>query len=94
MEQMEDYLLANDVTALETNLRETCDQSATDNNVGCKWSSVEERLPDVDVEVLTMRATGMSIESQCGNGRWFFDEYNGEHGVTHWMPMPEPPKGE
>ena len=54
-----------------------------------RWISVEESLPEDD-DVLTRRATGMSIESHCGFG-WAYDEYNGKWRVTHWMPLPEPP---
>lgn len=56
-----------------------------------RWIPVEERLPEDDVEVLTRRATGMSVESRCGFG-WVYDEYNGRWEVTHWMPLPQPPK--
>lgn len=57
------------------------------------WISVEDRLPEDDVDVLTRRATGMSVESHCGFG-WAYDEYNGKWRVTHWMPLPEPPEVE
>lgn len=58
-----------------------------------RWISVEERLPEDDVEVLTRRATGMSVETHCGFG-WDYDEYNGNWRVTHWMPLPEGPEVE
>lgn len=55
-----------------------------------RWIPVTEQLPEDDVEVLTRRATGMSVESRCGFG-WVYDEYNGRWEVTHWMPLPQPP---
>ena len=58
-----------------------------------RWISVEDRLPEDDVDVLTRRATGMNVETHCGF-RWDYDEYNGKWRVTHWMPLPEPPEVE
>ena len=59
--------------------------------VGHKWTSVEERLPEDGVDVLTRRAVGMSVEAHCGWG-WTEDGYHTKWRVTHWMPLPEPPK--
>ena len=58
-----------------------------------EWISVNDGLPEDDVDVLTRRATGMSVEAYHGFG-WSYDEYNGRWVVTHWMPLPQPPKGE
>ena len=82
LEQMSDHLIANGVTF------------AIDNNVGCKWISVEERLPKCDVDVLTLRETGMYVESYCEQFGWLYDEESLGWRVTRWMPLPEPPKGE
>lgn len=57
-----------------------------------KWISVKERLPEDDVEVLTRRATGMSVETHHSFG-WAYDAYNGKWEITHWRPLPEPPEG-
>ena len=65
-----------------------------------KWISVEERLPDVHNHVL-VNIPGESpfptvkeafLEK---NGLWYSNgfRYNPEE-VTHWMPLPEPPKEE
>lgn len=53
-----------------------------------KWISVEERLPEEDVDVLTRRATGIDVEHCMGNGKWWNDYYSGRWTVTHWMPLP------
>ena len=78
---------------------------ATDTNVGNKseWISVEERLPEESGLYLAFSALGnrlvldYSAKHKLFNS---FDSYSKEyaHGVaiavTHWMPLPEPPKGE
>lgn len=64
-----------------------------DTNVG-KWIPVTERLPEKLKEVITYRGEcGTSIEYTYGDGAWFFDDTMLDD-VTHWMPLPEPPKGE
>lgn len=83
-----DYLIANGVTV-------------TDNNVGCKWISVEDRLPTDNSEVLVCRYNSklcfctIQIDRYDGYGKW--DELNSLYdtniwSVTHWMPLPQPPK--
>jgi hypothetical protein len=65
-----------------------------------RWISVEERLPDHRKRVLAIYANGViSTGRVFHNG--FPEAYDGfdENGdfkvvpVTHWMPLPEPPKG-
>ena len=63
-----------------------------------EWISVKERLPE-DGKVLCVR------KSEAFRGRRYVDILNVDHGyfmdgafvvsdgnVTHWMPLPEPPK--
>ena len=73
-----DHLIANGVTV----------QDVTDINVGHKWFSVKERLPHKDAIVMTWseETRDMELASKL--------EYFEEDDVTHWMPLPEPPKGE
>lgn len=73
-----------------------------------EWISVDERLPPQTVYVLVakfdcrpkVQMYFVTIASMIGKC-WYDDrdEYeitqNGKYGqVTHWMPLPEPPKDE
>ena len=68
---------------------------ATDTNDGCKWISVEERLPEPGVIVLVHSKLGCTYFSHRLyyhlEGRPFSIEYSGGWEVTHWMPLPKPP---
>lgn len=53
-----------------------------------RWVPVSERLPDVGIEVLIYSEDdGVCVDYYGGDS---FGYYN----VTHWMPLPQPPKGE
>ena len=61
------------------------------------WISVKDRLPDEGVTVIVALKIGDRIVSDTDRlycGRWFcYGRMNREGYVTHWMPFPEPPKG-
>ena len=62
-----------------------------------KWISVEERLPWMNKKVLV--TDGFIVVEAHYNGRaeWIHNGHCMETGgviVTHWMSLPEPPKGE
>ena len=62
-----------------------------------EWISVDDRLPENGKEgVLIALRWGEVDIGWCEDGRWrseFVNEYE-EGEVTHWMPLPVPPKGE
>ena len=79
-EEAANYLIANGVTAQE-------------------WISVDDRLPKDDSDVLAYSRIGEEsrIYPACySNGVWFDCVFNAPSTdtTTHWMPLPQPPKGE
>jgi hypothetical protein len=93
-----DHLIANGViiSKMET--------VATDNN---KWISVKDRLPEDGENVLVYNDDNSEdfipyFTGYFHGGMWYssYALYEEENFlevpsiVTHWMPLPEPPKGE
>ena len=68
---------------------------AKDINAHSKWIPVSERLPKRNEKVLVCdaREDYVSIWENFDDGLWFGDEITwATEDITHWMPMPEPPK--
>lgn len=58
------------------------------------WISVDERLPDCGGRFLTIDTEGrVSVDSYYAGMGWFCPSCNA-NDITHWMPLPERPKGE
>ena len=67
-----------------------------------EWISVDDRLPisehemksNYEIEYVIVCADGevSSGEYRCGKTIDFWYEFDGDK-VTHWMPLPAPPKG-
>ena len=78
-QEIADHLIANGVTIQE-------------------WIPVEERLPEDGIKVLWVkRLGGLLMIAKYDKQRNVWTDghhYGGMKGVTHWMPLPEPPKGE
>ena len=81
IEAVADYLLDSGVTVQE-------------------WISVKDRLPEKDVRVLVWMNDNEEGYTQMDTDRWNCTMEQGYHwvrwgkNVTHWMPLPQPPKGE
>lgn len=60
------------------------------------WISVKDRLPDEDATYLVYGRNGYGIVFAIyyGDGEWLTceDLTNITRFVTHWMPLPKPPK--
>ena len=60
-----------------------------------KWISVKDRLPQAYTDVLAYRKSGCEVECCIDIQRNFWlKDPTSEYLVTHWMPLPQPPKGE
>ena len=74
--------------------------SATDNSVGYKWIPVSERLPKhfgiYNVAIKDIDGVHRDCADFDPFARSWFPTmcYTKNYVVTHWMPLPEPPKGE
>lgn len=69
-----------------------------------EWISVKDRLPEKYISVLITDVNGITADDRepekahlDKDGKWYwvnifkYSEYK-EIEVTHWMPLPEPPK--
>ncbi len=88
IEEMADHLITCGVTL--------------DNQVSSsKWIPVTERLPE-EYEPVLVYDPSMDHGQYVMEATWSVDgwmtEFDFDHdenpGITHWMPLPEPPKGE
>ena len=64
-----------------------------------EWVSVEERLPEEKVNcIVHYKHAYCDNDDYWAIGICFYDgekfQLNSAYKVTHWMPLPEPPKGE
>lgn len=59
-----------------------------------RWISIKEKLPPEDESVLIYTIMGMCVAARW-NERFFVSKTASfaKYDVTHWMPLPEPPKG-
>lgn len=65
-----------------------------------KWIGVKERLPEMNEEVLISYGNTpfykLAFLIHNGDRKWFHGTYSNQEyqidDVTHWMPLPEPPK--
>ena len=55
-----------------------------------KWISVDDRLPEQGEEAICIAADGDMMIGKYTEWGWMFPCYFEE--LTHWMPIPEPPK--
>jgi hypothetical protein len=66
-----------------------------------EWISVKDRLPDEDEDVLAFGYYHETFQTLICHyrsdfkGQWFTSVAGQQvYEVTHWMPLPQPPKGE
>ena len=103
-----DHLIANGVvisnletttTATDNNVGDKMTPTA-ENLSAVEWIPVTERLPKVDEIVMCYRTGKMFLGTYLGANfapdvaAFKAAEEYYARGATHWMPLPEPPKGE
>ena len=57
-----------------------------------EWISVNDRLPEQGEEAICIAADGDMMIGKYTEWGWMFPCYFED--LTHWMPLPQPPKGE
>ena len=57
-----------------------------------EWISVDDRLPEQGEKAICIDADGDMMIGKYTEWGWMFPCYFEE--LTHWMPIPQPPKGE
>ena len=66
-------------------------------NAQASWIPVTERLPKPNTRIIAYMAWKQIITLEYQNSRWYLADRLGsipDEAVTHWMPLPEPPKEE
>ena len=60
------------------------------------WISVEDELPKIGKDVLVLREDGEMLVAHQYNEEiarwWSVDGFPLKNNITHWMPLPAPPK--
>ena len=59
-----------------------------------EWISVKDRLPKEDEIVIICTDKNFIYAGELIGDTWFLDNDSWTETVTHWMPLPQPPKGE
>lgn len=84
-----DFLIANGVR-LER-------KQATSDKTS-EWIREEERLPTEPMEYIVVIKGGANATTLLFDGALWFEEdpegWRTYYSVTHWMPLPDPPKGD
>ena len=57
-----------------------------------EWISVDDELPEDSANVLVCHKNGLVTTNAWLGANWWFK--NERNPITHWMPLPQPPKGE
>lgn len=98
-EKIADHLLANGVT-IGKKERFLFTKRGDVIPLDRRWIPVTERLPEVRTPVLTYGRKGavgigfVQPTSKAADGKVYFYPRYGDNLPTHWMHLPEPPKGD
>lgn len=102
--RMADHLIANRVTFQEYDCHWATEQAYKNGyeqgkKDAAKWIPVTERLPEQTSRCLVARWDYVTDKPFIDilwfeKGIWWNRLHVGNYAVTHWMPLPEPPKEE
>lgn len=81
-------LTTEDVTSSE----QVADHLLAHNVTVQEWISVKDRLPEPKEKAICLNRDGEMMIGTYTEWGWMFPCYF--KSPTHWMPLPEPPKGE
>lgn len=91
----DDEVCCSDVEAIEAVIAAFRQQQEQESKPLNGWISVHDRLPEDQEEVLVCTRSKNGIRN-IDKGYMAIDRFihRGRAEVTHWMPLPNPPKGE
>ena len=75
------------------NARNIADHLISNGVTVQEWVSVKDRLPEENTTVIVATDNGIVFQCLYAYDGWNLWEGN-EVNITHWQPMPQPPKGE
>ena len=81
-------------TCTECRARSTADLLIANGVTVHEWISVDDRLPKKDEIVIICTDKNFIYAGELVGDTWFLDNDSWTETVTHWMPLPQPPKGE
>lgn len=75
------------------NARNIADHLISNGVTVQEWISVEDRLPEENTTVIVATDNGIVFQCLYSYDGWDLWDDN-DVNITHWQPMPQPPKGE
>lgn len=58
-----------------------------------KWISVKDKMPKNGEQVIAYNGKSVEVGLYCFSESFrYFDYSKKNHNITHWMPLPSPPK--
>ena len=74
------------------NMLESLSRMLDELTEGQRWIPVSERFPEDDEDVLVWVNGTHRDMAYRDEGVWYDEEHNHLKNITHWMPLPKPPK--
>lgn len=75
------------------NARNIADHLISNGVTVQEWVSVEDRLPEENTTVIVATDNGIVFQCLYSYDGWDLWDDN-DVNITHWQPMPQPPKGD